>query len=138
MEEWETHAGYVGPVMNVGPKPHTDISGEEHPEPVTRAIEVTLPTPAISLYNHSYTYLIHPSIAYAIVASQCFVSRHKVVVVSFDMSGNRSRFKGRPMKGSRPPHVKQSEGRKLEKSPSGLARPRSETNRDISTFLVRF
>ena len=44
--------------------------------------------PAISLYNHSYTYLIHPSIAYAIAASQRFASCHEAVVVSFDMNGD--------------------------------------------------
>ena len=62
---------------NIGPEPRTDISGKELLEPITHAIEVTLPTPAISLYNHSYTYLIHPSIAYAIAASQRFASRHE-------------------------------------------------------------
>ena len=73
---------------DVGPKPRTDTSGKELAEPVTHAIEVTLPTPTISLYNHSYTYLIHPSIAYAIAASQRFASCHEAVVVAFDMSGN--------------------------------------------------
>ena len=92
--------------LDVGPEPRTDISSKELLEPVTRVIEVTLPTPTISLYNHSYTYLIHPSIAYAIAASQCFTSHHEMVVVSFDMNGDRSRFEGQPVKGSRPPHVK--------------------------------
>ena len=35
---------------------------------------------------HSYIHPIHPNIAYAIAASQCFASRHEAVVVSFDMS----------------------------------------------------
>ena len=54
---------------------------------------------------HPYIHPIHPSIAYAIAASQCFVSRHEAVVISFDMSGDRPRFEGRPMEGSRPPRV---------------------------------
>ena len=74
--------------QDIGPEHRMNISGKQLPEPITRAIEVTLPTPAISLYNHSYTYLIHPSIAYVIAASQRFASRHEVVVASFDMSGN--------------------------------------------------
>ena len=86
---------------------------------------------------HSYIHPIHPSIAYAIVASQRFASHHEAVVVSFDMSANQPRFEGQPTKGSRPPRVKQSQGRKTKMSPSGLARPRSEADRDISTFLVR-
>ena len=36
------------------------------------------------------------------------------------------------------PRVKQSQGRKIEMSPSGLAQPHSEADRDISTFLFRF
>ena len=101
------HASYVGFVTNVGPRPHTDIS-------ITRAIEVTLPTPTLlfqCMRIHS-SILIHPSIAYAIIASQRFMSRHEAVVVSFDMSGDRPRFEGRPAKGSRPPRIKQSQGRK--------------------------
>ena len=43
-----------------------------------------------------------------ITASQRFVSHHETAVASFDMSRNRPRFEGRPAKGSRPPHVKQS------------------------------
>ena len=73
---------------DVEPEPRMDISDKELLEPVTRAIEVTLSTPTISLYNHSYTYLIHPSIAYAIATSQRFASRHEAVVITFDMSGN--------------------------------------------------
>ena len=73
-----------------------------------------------------------------ISASQRFVSHHEVAAASFNMSGDRPRFEGCPAKGSRPPCVKQSQGRKTEMSPSGLARPRSEVDRDASTFLVRF
>ena len=68
------------------------------------------------------------------VASQCFMSRHETVVTSFDMGGSRPRFKGRPTKGSRLPHAKQSQGEITETSPSGPARPRSETDRDVSTL----
>ena len=108
----EAHAGYSGSVTNVGPGPPHGHIRYELLELITHAIEVTLPTPAISLYNNSYTYLIHPNITYAIAASQRFASRHEAVVVSFDMSGNRPRFEGQLAKGSRPPRVKQSQGRK--------------------------
>ena len=90
----------------------------ELPEPVTPAIKVTLLTLILffrcmsihsSILMHAF---IHPSIAYAIIASQRFASRHEAVVVSFDMSGDRPRFEGRPTKGSRLPRVKQSQGRK--------------------------
>ena len=66
----------------------------------------------IHSYIHPYIHLIHPSIAYAIIASQHFASRHKAVVISFDMSGNRLGFEGWPAKGSRPPRIEQSQGRK--------------------------
>ena len=70
----------------------------------------------IHTYIHSFIYPfihpIYPSIAYAIDASQRFVSRHEAAVISFDMSGERLRFEGWPAKGSRPPHVEQSQGRK--------------------------
>ena len=60
---------------------------------------------------HSFIPCIQ-SIAYAVDASQCFVLHHEAVVASFNMSNDRPRFEGQPMKGSRPPHVKQSQGRK--------------------------
>ena len=91
------------------PEPRMNISDKELPEPVTRAIKVTLPTPTLLFQYmsiHSHIHLIHPSIAFAIIASQRFASRHEAVVISFDMSGNRSRFEGRPAEGSRPPRVK--------------------------------
>ena len=69
---------------------------EGYTDPVTRAIEVTLPTPTLlfqcmSIYS---SILIHPSIAYAIIASQHFASRHEAVVVSFNMSGDQPGFEG--------------------------------------------
>ena len=33
MEEWEAHAGYTGPVTNVEPGPHMDISGKNSQNP---------------------------------------------------------------------------------------------------------
>ena len=68
------------------------------------------------------------------IASQRFVSRHETTVASFDMGGSRPRFKGRPMKGSRLPHAKQSQGEIAKTSPSGPTRPHSEADRDVSTF----
>ena len=68
------------------------------------------------------------------VASQCFVSRHEMAVTSFDIGDSRPRFEGWPAKGSRPPRTEQSQGEITETSPSGLARPCSKTNRDVSTF----
>ena len=65
---------------------------------------------------------------------QRFVPRHEMAIASYDMGGNRPRFEGRPMKGSRPPRVKQGQGEITETSPSGPTQPRSEVDRDISTF----
>ena len=65
----------------------------------------------IHTFIHSFIPYIQ-SIAYAINASQRFVLRHKAVVASFNMSDDQQGFEGRPMKGSRPPHVEQSQGRK--------------------------
>ena len=69
--------------------------------------KVTLLTPAFVSIK-SYINPIHPNVAYAIAASQRFVSRHEAVVASFDMSSNLLRFEGQPAKGLRPPCVKQS------------------------------
>ena len=55
-------------------------------------------------------------------ASQRFVLRHEVVVASFNMSNEGSGFEGQPTKGSRPPHIKQSQGRKHRCAPAALAR----------------
>ena len=68
------------------------------------------------------------------IASQCFVSRHEMAVASFNLGGSRPRFEGRPVKGSRLPRTKQSQGEITETSPSGPARPRSEADKDVSTF----
>ena len=68
------------------------------------------------------------------VASQRFMSRHETAITSFDMGGSRPRFKGWPTNGSRPPRAEQSQGEITETSPSGPARPRSEADRDVSTF----
>ena len=102
------HGGYADPITNDGTGFHSDMPISELTKHVTRAIEVTLPTTTLlsqCMSIHS-SILIHPSIAYAIVASQCFVSRQEEVVVSFDMSGDHLRFKGWPAEGSRPPRVK--------------------------------
>ena len=32
-EDWDACVGYTGPVMNVGPRPHMDISGKSSPNP---------------------------------------------------------------------------------------------------------
>ena len=72
------HAGYANSIMNGGPGFHSNISDGELSEPVTRAIEVTLPTPTLPfqcISIHS-SILIHPSIAYVIAASQCVASRN--------------------------------------------------------------
>ena len=102
------HESYADPVTNDGPGFHSDMPVSELTERVTRAIEVTLPNPTLLFQCMSIHSSIHPSIAYAIIASQCFASRHEAVVVSFDMSGDRPRFEGRPARGSRPPCIKQS------------------------------
>ena len=90
------HEGYADPVTNDGPRFHLNVPVSKLTEHVTQAIEVTLPTPTLlfqCMIIHS-SIPIHPSIIYAIIASQRFVSRHEEVVISFDMSGDRPRFKG--------------------------------------------
>ena len=57
------HAGYADPIMNDGPGFHLNVPVSELTERVTRAIEVTLPTPTFFHYMiiHS-SILIHPFI----------------------------------------------------------------------------
>ena len=91
----------------------------------------------IHTFIHACIHTCIQSIAYAIDASQCFVLRHEAEVASFNMSNDQQGFEGQTMKGSRPPHVKQSQGRKMQMRPSGPRSVYSEADRDISTFLVR-
>ena len=100
------HACYADSFMNDGPGFHSDISDKSSPN---LSLEPSLYQPPLYFFQcmsiHS-SILIHPSIAYAIIASQCFASRHEAVVVSFDMSGDRPGFESHPTKDSRPPCVK--------------------------------
>ena len=108
------HVGHTDSVMNDERGSRSDISDRSSSNPVTRVIKVPLPTPTISLYNHSYIYTrIHPfhtskSLHMQIIASKGFASRHEAEVVSFEMSCDRPGFEGQPTKGSRPHRVKQS------------------------------
>ena len=58
------HVGHANCLMNDEHGSRSDISDWSPSNPVTRAIKVTLPTPTISLYNHSYIHTrihsIHP------------------------------------------------------------------------------
>ena len=48
------HVGHADSITNDEHGPPSDISDWSSSNPVTRVIKVTLPTLAISLYNHSY------------------------------------------------------------------------------------
>ena len=124
--------GYADSIMNDERGSRSDISDRSSSNPITRVIKITLPTLTISLYDHSFIYyhsyiharihtFVHPRIHSShtseashmqLNASQRFVLRHEAAVASFNMSNDRPGFEGRPMKGSRPPRVKQSQGRK--------------------------
>ena len=112
------YVGHADSVTNNERGSRSDISDWSSSNPITRVIKVTLPTPTISLYNHSYIYTrihsFHTSKAshMRLNASQRSVLRHKAAVASFNMSNDRPGFEGRPTKGSRLPYVKQSQGRK--------------------------
>ena len=56
-------------------------------------------------------------------ASQRSVLHHEATVALFNMSNDRSGFEGQPTKGLRPPHIKQSQGRKIEMRPAALPDP---------------
>ena len=63
------HAGYADSITNDGLRFYSDISDKELPEPVTRAIEVTLPkNPSCFLvHDHSFIHFhacIHTFIPY--------------------------------------------------------------------------
>ena len=53
------HVGHVDSVMNDEHGSRSDISNWGSSNPVTRVIKVTLPTLAISLYNHSFMHSFH-------------------------------------------------------------------------------
>ena len=48
------HVGHANSVMNDKCGSWLDISDRSSSNPVTRIIKVTLPTPIISLYEHSF------------------------------------------------------------------------------------
>ena len=89
----------------------------------------------IHSFIHPYIHPIHPSIAYAIIAPQRFASRHKMVVIAFDMSttdrGSKAglrRDRGRLVSN-------RARGEKMRWAPAALpepARKRAGTSRPFS------
>ena len=115
------HVGHADSTMNDEHGSRSDISDWSSSNPVTRVIKVTLPTLAISLYNHSYIHTHIHSIRPCPLddlgpelpegsgtkashiqqnASQRSMLCHEAVVASFDMSNDQSGFQGWPTKGS--------------------------------------
>ena len=88
------HVGHANFVMNDEHGSQSVISNWRSSNPITRVIKVTLPTPTISLYNHSFIYTrihsFHTSEAshMQLNASQCSMLRHEAVVASFNMSND--------------------------------------------------
>ena len=123
------HVGHADSITNDKRGSWSDISDWSSSNLVTQVIKVTLPTPAISVYNYSYIHTHIHSIRSCPPddsgpespggsgtkashvqrnASQCSVLHHEGAVASFNMSNDRPRFEGRPTMGSRSPRVKQS------------------------------
>ena len=113
------HVGHADSDTNDEHGSWSNISDWSSSNPVTRVIKVTLPTPTISLYNHSYIHThiqsIHlrplddsTKIAWGLEgsgakashmrlnASQRSVLRHEVAVASFNMSNDRLGSKASP------------------------------------------
>ena len=86
--------GHVDSVMNDERGSWLDISDWSSSNPITRVIKVTLPTPTISLYNHSFIYTrihsFHTSEASHVQlnASQRSMLGHEAAVASFNMSSD--------------------------------------------------
>ena len=51
------HVGHANSVTNNERGSWSDVFDWSSSNPVTRVIKVTLPTPTISLYNHSFIYI---------------------------------------------------------------------------------
>ena len=125
MSKGMPHVGLADSVTNNKHGSRSDISDWSSSNPVTRVIKVTLLTPAISLYNHSYIHTRIHSICPCPPddsspeslggsgtkpshvqrnASQCSMLRHEVVVASFkheqrptgDSKAGPRRARGRP------------------------------------------
>ena len=94
------HVGHVDSITNDEHGSWSDVSDWSSSNPITQVIKVTLPTPTISLYNHSYIYTrihsFHTSKAshMQLNASQHSVLHHEVAIASFNMSNDRPGFKG--------------------------------------------
>ena len=81
-KNFDARAGHTSAAANDGPEPCTGISGKSFRSLMTTKV-TSLTLALVSIISY-----IHPNIAYAIAASQHFVSCHEAVVASFDMSGN--------------------------------------------------
>ena len=116
------HEGYVEPIMNDGPRFHSNVPISELTEHITRAIEasdVSLAPPVVKTAD-GVMHETQPNPFRAqrssgakashmwLNASQRSVLRHEAAVASFNMSNDRPGFEGQPMKGLRPPRIKQS------------------------------
>ena len=115
------HVGYADSIMNDGPRFHLDISDKELPEPVTRAIEVTLPKPLFvlwcmiihsSILMHAFIHSSHTSkhcICNCCITTLCFASRSGSRLIRYERRPIKVRrpAHGR-LKGSRPPRVEQN------------------------------
>ena len=109
------NADHADSVMNDEHRSRLDISDWSSSNPVTRVIKVTF----IPYTRAPRTILPESpggsgakSLRMQSNASQRSMLRHEAAVASFNMSDDQLGLKGRLTKGSRPPHVKQSQGRK--------------------------
>ena len=86
------HVGHADSVTNDKHGSRSNISDRSSSNTITRVIKVTLPTPTISLYEHSFIHAFinsfHTSKAshMQLNASQRSVLRHEAAVASFNMS----------------------------------------------------
>ena len=131
------HAGYADSVMNDRPGFHLDISDRELPEPVTQAIEVTLPKPLFvfwcmiihsSIFMHAF---IHSSIHSSHTSKHCICNCCNTVLrVASQRSSRLIRYERRPTEVRRLAHegLKATShqiepGEKMRMSPVALLDP---------------
>ena len=151
------HVSHAVSITNDGHGSRSDISNRSSSNPITQVIKVTLPTPTISLYDHSFicchSYIhtrIHTFIHTIIHsshtseashmqlnASQRSVLRHKAAIASFKHEQRPTRVQRPAHKGLKATSCQTEPGEKMQMSPERPSPSLPRSRQGHLNLLVR-